>query len=322
MQQFQQGSLFPCGLDMRSAQEVKLRIMNAKFARNTLKTYRSSWKSFERWCREAGRIAMPASPEDCIDHAAWCFAAGLRWQTAYLRLKAINHYHKKQALALPCNSEVREFMRNAKRELCERDQGKAALTPMQLRKLSKVLQRRTTAVNIRNRALILLCFACGWRRSEIISLDLRDVRWVGDGIELWLGKSKTDQEGRGRLVRVQYGRRKITCPLTALKQWLELRGAFEGPLFTCLTPGQKVTGRRLSGETVCRAVKRGIELIGQDAKTFGAHSLRSGMITASLESGATETSVMQRTGHRCRQTLQRYVRPATVFRANPLRRVL
>lgn len=322
MPPYEQIQLFNSGLNMRLAEEVKVRIMNAKLAANTLKMYRQSWNIYERWCREAGRTSMPSTPQDCIDYASWAIASGHRLETVYIRLKAINYYHREANLALPCDTSVHQFMLNARRFLCERSQAKAALEPIQLRKISRALGRRNKSVDIRDRAALLLCFALGWRCSELVSLDLKDVSWVPGGILVWLGKSKTDQEGKGRFVAVQHGKRQLTCPLTALEAWLEFRGAWSGPLFTRLTPAGTLTEKRLAPSAVNRIVKNGIHRIGEDPKVFGAHSLRAGMITASLESGATETSVMQRTGHKCRQTLQRYVRPSLVFRANPLRRVL
>lgn len=170
--------------------------------------------------------------------------------------------------------------------------------------------------------MILLQFAAGWRCSEVVSLDLADVRFVPEGMLLWLAKSKTDQQGRGRAVGVDYGRRMLTCPVEALKRWLEVRGCWAGALFTSFDRGRRVTRRRLNPDGGRRAVKAGLELIGEDAGPFGAHSLRAGMITASAENGASETAIMQRTGHQCYGTLRRYVRPARAFHANQLKGVL
>lgn len=72
----QQVSLFGAGLDLRAAFAVKERIMQVQYADNTIINYRSNWRSFERWCRAAGRTHMPATPVTCIDHASWCIAEG------------------------------------------------------------------------------------------------------------------------------------------------------------------------------------------------------------------------------------------------------
>ncbi len=321
MQQFQQMPLFDLGLDMQLAREVQTRIMAAKLANNTIVNYRSGWRMFERWCLQAGYSSQPAVPQTCIDFASWCIAEGLRLETVHLRLKAINYHHREHNLALPYDGSVRQFFRNAKRALCERPQGKIPVSPAQLRRLSQALHTGI-AIDTRNRAIVLLCFASGWRRSELVSLDLRDVRWVPEGIEMWLGKSKTDQEGTGRLVGVQYGDNPLTCPVKALDAWIEVRGRWAGPLFTQFAPHRRMMRERLAPNAVSQILKHALERIGEDPTSFGAHSLRSGMITAAIKAGATETAVMQRTGHKSYEMMRRYVRPATVFRSNPLKGVL
>jgi integrase len=317
----EQVPLFPSGLDLAAAGVVKERILAASLAANTLRNYRSAWRSFERWCKALGVESMPATAALLIDHAAWCIAEGMRFETVLLRIKAANFMHRESGLAVPYDDSVRHFLSNAARDLCERPQGKDALTPAQLRAISAAFRARGKLIDIRDCALVLVCFACGWRCSELVSLDLRNVRWLDHGMTLWLGKSKTDQTGRGRLVGVFRGKRDITCPIRTLDEWLKVRGRWPGPLFTQLTGGYLREGR-LDSDGVRRAVKRGLELIGEDSRAYGAHSLRSGMITAAMEAGASETSVMMRTGHRSYHTLRRYVRPATMFRADPLAGVL
>jgi integrase len=312
---------FPAGLNLAAAGAVKERILAATLAPNSLRNYRSNWRSFERWCAALGVPSLPATPALVIDHAAWCIAEGLRLETVLLRVKACNFMHRQHSLPAPYDESVRQFLTNAARDLAERPQGKEALTPQQLRAIAGAFRARGSLVDVRDCALVLVCFACGWRCSELVSLDLRNIRWLKHGMTLWLGKSKTDQTGRGRLVGIFRGKRDLTCPVRNLDEWLKVRGRWPGPLFTQLSGGHLREGR-LDSDGVRRAVKRGLELIGENPRTYGAHSLRAGMITAALEAGATETSVMMRTGHRSYHTLRRYVRPATIFRSDPLAGVL
>lgn len=317
-----QGVLFPTTLDLTLAEAVKERILATTHAANTLRAYRYSWRMFQRWCADAGKSALPATPQTCLDHAAWCIAQGYRLATVALRMKAANYAHRQSGCASPIDDSVWLFLRNARRALCERPKGKLALAPELLRRVSQWLLNRTTVSARRDRAIILLGFASGWRRSELVSLDLQDVRWTPQGIELWLAKSKTDQMACGRLVGISYGSIGLTCPIRALDQWLELRGRRAGPLFTTLTPGHRITSKRCDGDLVRHVVKRALRAIGEDPKVFGAHSLRAGMVTAAMEAGASETAVMMRTGHKTYSMIRHYSRPATVFRSDPLKGVL
>lgn len=319
----QQVPLFDCGLDLRAAHAVKERIMRVQHAENTVINYRSNWRSFERWCHAAGHKSLPATPDTCIDHASWCIAEGLRLETVHIRLKAVNHYHREAALPLPADASCRSFLRKARRDLQEEPQGMAALTPSQLGRISKAFVGQDTPLDKRDRAMVLLCFALGWRCSEIVSLDLNDAERQEEGLLVHLGKSKTDQDGQGRSVGVHYGQAELTCPVRALEDWLSVRGSWQGPLFIQFRKNNHtVTPLRVDSDGVRRAVKRGLRLIGDEAERFGAHSLRAGMITASIKAGATETAIMQRTGHRSYATLRRYVRPAQAFMSNPLAGVL
>lgn len=312
----------PPPLDLDRIREVKQRIMSAKLAANTIINYRSGWKAFVRWCDAAGYSSLPATSQICIDFCSWCFAEGARLSTVDIRLRAIRHYHREANLPSPVDTSVQQFLQNAARNLCEKPRGKEALTVSHLRNISNKLRRRGTTRDLRDRAVLVFGFACGWRRSELVSLDLRDVRWMKHGLLVRLGKSKTDQKGRGRVVAIHYGHNESTCPVRALKTWLALRGNSPGPLFTRIEVDDTATNRRLHPDAVRRAVKRGLELIGVCPDLFGAHSLRAGMITAAAEAGASETSIMLRTGHRSYEMVQRYVRPAQAFMSNPLAGVL
>lgn len=297
--------------------------MGASKAANTLRAYASSWKQFERWCREAARASLPASPDTVEDFASWSINERCRLNTVFSRVTAIAHYHQEAGWPSPVDESVRKFLSNARRDLKERPGGKAALTPAQLRKLAKRLSSGNP-VAIRDCAMILLGFAAGWRRTEVVGLDLSDVKFVREGMTLWLRASKTDQTGEGRLVVIQRGKRALTCPVLALRKWLKIRGTWEGPLFVRFSPDRRVTrqGLRGRGYALYNALKRVLAEIGEDPRNFGAHSLRAGMITASAENGATETAIMLRTGHKSSQSLRRYIRPAQGFRLNPLKGVL
>jgi hypothetical protein len=74
---------------------------------------------------------------------------------------------------------------------------------------------------------------------------------------------------------------------------------------------------RLQGQGVCDAVKRGCKLIGLDPNLYGGHSLRSGFVTCSLDSGEEIAQVMVRTRHKSIAVLLGYHRPKN-FSHNPL----
>jgi integrase len=92
----------------------------------------------------------------------------------------------------------------------------------------------------RDRALLLVGFAGAFRRSELVSIDVADLAFIEDGLEVTLRRSKTDQEGLGRRIGIPFGSSPATCPVRSLKAWLEGAAITEGPVFRKVTKRGKV----------------------------------------------------------------------------------
>ena len=111
----------------------------------------------------------------------------------------------------------------------------------------------------RDRALLLLGFAGGFRRSELVGLDCADIEHVRQGIVITLRRSKTDQDGEGRKIGIPFGRTKW-CPVTALDRWLEAAGIKDGAIFRRVDRHGHVLrrapvrrGRQLDRPRACRS---------------------------------------------------------------------
>lgn len=294
-------------------------------AKNTVKAYVHSFGVFASWCRDVGFESMPSSESAVLDFCTWCLyerRPPYRLATVRLALSAVASAHDRAGHPSPISVAVRAFIRNAARDLLERPGGKSALSAGQLRRLCRFLDSGDV-IDVRDRAMILLQFAAGWRRSEVASLWLRDVGFERRGLVVRLGASKTDQDGgEGREVGIEHGERELTCPVRALRSWLRVRGDWDGPLFCRVHASGKVLCAGLSGRVFNDRLKRCLDGVGIDSSSYSSHSLRAGMVTAGIERGASETLIMLRTGHKSLATMRRYVRVAQAFRVNPLAGVL
>ena len=76
---------------------------------------------------------------------------------------------------------------------------------------------------------------------------------------------------------------------------------------------QRVSGQRLSPRIVADIVKAGASL---DPTTFGAHSLRSGLVTTVVKRGVNLLKVCDQTGHKSLEMLRVYCRDAELFVGN------
>jgi integrase len=194
---------------------------------------------------------------------------------------------------------------------------------------------------VRDRALLLLGFAGAFRRSELVGLDVGDVRQTGDGLVVTLRRSKTDQEGQGREVGIPYGSTPATCPVRAVRAWLAVHAfcggrktretpapPFEDGPNTPVTPlfhridkhGRQLPGR-LADRTVARVVQRTARAAGLEAASYAGHSLRAGLATSAAAADVPERVIAQQTGHKSMTVLRRYIRSGSLFRENAAARV-
>jgi integrase len=289
-------------------------IQQAK-SESTRRSYRRDWQAFEAWCRKHSVQSLPVQPQALAMYVAWLAESGRKVATIELALAAISQAHKAAGHDSPrSTAPVRAVMQGIRRVHRAAQTQKAPLLIEELRRMIKALPRDLRGQ--RDRALLLVGFAGGFRRSELVALNYGDVSFVGDGIEIVLRRSKTDQEGAGRKVGIPFGSDPITCPVRALKAWLTASGITKGAIFVGVDRGNKLTKYRLDGKDVARVIKRTGKAIGLDVSSRSGHSLRSGLATAAAKAGKSERAIMAQTGHRSVTMVRRYIRDANLFTEN------
>ena len=205
--------------------------VRAAKAPSTLRAYRSDWEHFQRWCQQHAVCPLPASPETVALYLT-ALAATHRPATMTRRLTAITKAHQIAGEPSPATMQqpaVSETLKGIRRTLGTAQTTKAALLTADIRKMLEALP--DTLAGCRDRALLLLGFAGGFRRSELAALDVEDVLATEDGLIVKLRRSKTDPEGQGRDVGIPYGSTAATCPVRALNAWKTAAGITEGALF-------------------------------------------------------------------------------------------
>jgi integrase len=124
-----------------------------------------------------------------------------------------------------------------------------------------------TLQGTRDRALLLLGFSGAFRRSELVALDVEDLSFGEDGLTVILRRSKTDQEAEGRKVGIPFGSTPASCPVRAVRAWIQAARLERGPVFRPVT-GAYVPEARLSDKAVARLVKRAAAAVGLDPAGF------------------------------------------------------
>jgi len=281
----------------------------ASKAGSTLRCYRAIWNIFCEWCTRHGLKSMPAQPESLAVYIA-DQAERLRPATIKKHLAAISQAHQAAGFHSPTQSEIVHLtMQGLRRTKGTAPNQKAALRVGHVKAMVAVLPN--SMVGLRDRALILLGMSTGMRRSEIAGLDMRDLTFEPEGIIITIRKSKRDQEGRGRQVPVPFGKHGSTCPVRAIRCWMQASGIRSGPLFVRLDPAGH--GERINPKTVAAVVKRTAARAGLDPTFFGGHSLRRGFATETARAGAAERDIARTTGHASMQVLRGYIEQGRAF---------
>jgi integrase len=277
-------------------------------AQATRRAYLFDLAHFEQW---GGRI--PCEPNDLAAYLAE-HAEALAVATLVRRLAAIARAHQARGFPSPTRTEVvRATLRGIRRRCGTAQRG---ARPLLRDELFRTLDAIGDSVkDARDRALLLVGFAAGFRRSELVGLDVPDIETVSQGLVIHLRRSKTDQEGAGRKIGVPFGRTRF-CPVTALGLWRERSGVAEGPLFRPVDRRGRIATGRLSGEAISVIVKARVAAAGYDPARYSGHSLRAGLATSAAQAGVAPWRIRQQTGHASDAMLFRYVRGGQMFLDN------
>jgi site-specific recombinase XerD len=285
-------------------------------AENTLRAYRTDWKHFVAWSERHALTSLPAAPDTVAMYLAES-AETRKASTLTRRLAAIAKAHQAAGFESPCSMKhavVSETLAGIRREKGTSPEAKAPLMTGDLSHLSAVMP--DSALGARDRALLLIGFAGGFRRSELAALVVEDIEVVEDGLRVRLRKSKTDPEGKGRLVGIPFGSDPRTCPIRAYRRWLDVSGIAAGAVFRAIDRHGHFGEDAITPQVVALVVKRWCKAAGLDPARFGAHSLRSGLATQAARNGASERSIMRQTGHKSVQVVRRYIREGELFHDN------
>lgn len=284
-------------------------LRNAK-SENTRRAYRADWAHFEAWCSAQGKLALPATEETLVLYFTE-LASTHKTSTLARRVSSISQVHLAAGFESPTRTPVlRNLLAGIRRT---KGTAPAVKTPVMTEELRLMVNATSgDLLGGRDRALLLIGFAGGFRRSELVSLDFEDLEFQREGVIVTLRRSKTDQEGRGRRIGIPLGSGK-TCPVRALEKWIELSRIIVGPLFRPVNRHGQVGPARLSDKAVVLIVKRCADSAGLDPALYAGHSLRAGLATSAARNGASERSIMRQTGHKSESMVRRYIRDGEVF---------
>lgn len=296
---------------------------------NTRRAYDADWRHFSAWCKYERLDPLPPAPQTVGLYLTAC-ATGAKSvggkrnavSTIERRLSALCTVYQTKGMVLDRRDRHIALVLAGIRNTHGRPPvQKAALMPEDLIAMLSVCERETLR-GLRDRAILLIGFAGGLRRSEITGLDggrdqtsdgLGWIEFQEKGLLLTL-RGKTGW----REVEIGAGSTPATCPITALQAWMKLAGIRMGPLFRRIySDGMDIGPMRLNDREVARVVKRLAVLAGVaeqgDDHMYAGHSLRAGLASSAE---ADERLVQKQLGHASAEMTRRYQRRKDRFRVN------
>ncbi|MCC5954621.1 MAG: tyrosine-type recombinase/integrase [Natronohydrobacter sp.] len=302
----------------------------AAASENTLKAYGKDWAHFARWCRMRGTDPLPPSAELVGLYIADLAAPqgktpALSVASIERRLSGLGWGYQQRGFALDrTNRHIASVLAGIRRQHARPPVQKEAILSDDIRAMVETLPHDLRG--LRDRAILLLGFAGGLRRSEIVSLDRNkdDTLDSGGWIEILDGGVLITLRGKTGWREVEIGRGSSdqTCPVHALEQWLHFGRISFGPIFTGVTRnGTRAMETRLNDRHVARLIKACVLQAGlrpelpdaERVKLYSGHSLRAGLASSAE---VDERYVQKQLGHASAEMTRRYQRRRDRFRVN------
>ncbi len=307
--------------------------VEASSSSNTRKAYASDWKHFSAWCRRSNLSPLPPQPQTFGIYITACASGSVERgakansvSTIGRRLSSISWNYAQRGLSLDRKDRhIATVMAGIRNTHARPPVQKEAVMATDIIAMLETLDRGTLR-GMRDRAMLLIGYTGGLRRSEIVGLDLKaDQTEDGRGwIEILEKGMLVTLRGKTgwREVEIGRGSSDATCPVVAIESWIKFARLAHGPLFRRVTgQGKAIGSERLNDKEVARLVKRSAMTAGirgdlaeiERQFKFSGHSLRAGL-TSSAE--VDERYVQKQLGHASAEMTRRYQRRRDRFRIN------
>ena len=295
--------------DLKKLEIETLDNLKMSKAKNTIRAYKSDFQDFHLFCVKHNFQSMPSEPKIVSLYLTYLSKIS-KFSTLKRRLASINVMHKYKGHYLDTKHPIIvENLMGIKRQIGIYQKAKKPLLFSEIKEIVNVINKSKYKPErkLRDKTLILVGFAGGFRRSELVAITRNDVEFVKEGVKIFVKKSKSDQSGEGMVKAIPSFKYIEYCPVENLKNWMsEYRNDL---VFS------------ISDKNVALIIKKYTQKTGLDHNKYAGHSLRSGFATTTAESGASERNIMAMTGHKSVDMVRRYIKEADLFKNNALNKI-
>ena len=298
-------------INLKKLQSETLENLKNSKSENTLRAYKADISDFISFCNKHNLKFLPTDP-NIVSLYLTHLSKTHKFSSLKRRLASINMFHKMKGHYIDIKHPIiSENILGIKRVKGSIQKGKKPILINDLKLIIEAVNKDkiNEFEKLKNKSLILLGFAGGFRRSELVSLLIEDIDFVPEGVKILVRKSKTDQSGEGLVKGIPYFKYKDLCSVSFVKELIDKLNIKQGKLFDICDKG------------VALKLKKYATLAGLDGSKYAGHSLRSGFATSTAEAGAEERNIMAMTGHKSTQMVRRYIKEANLFKNNALNKL-
>lgn len=274
-------------------------------APSTRKSYQSAKLRYVKFCSSTFATPIPLSEDVLCFYVAHLADQGLAHATIKVYLSAARHLHISSGFPEPHIGDMprlSQTMRGIKAQQAKqgrKPKPRFPITPSILLKIKQVLSNDPTFNNRMLWAACTLCFFAFLRSGEICvpsvqeydataHLSFADVAMDNLSspaqMQVRIKASKTDPFRKG--VDLYIGRASNgLCPITAMLQYLSVRGGKSGPLFR-FEDGKPLTRPRFVAK-----VREALQAANIPSAPYSGHSFRVGAATTAVECGIPDSTI-------------------------------
>ena len=273
--------------ELRERAQYLPHVIKSAWADGTNEKYARGWNLWRSWCaKHPESTPRPADPfylalymNDLVLteakkgnlEAVWY---GVRWG------------HITCGFATPTDHPFAKTAFEGAKRLAARNGSKNRKEPLDTEMLTDLVERFGQSSNIMHLRALVIClvgFAGFLRISELMQVQIKNIRLQQDFMTFFIESSKTDQHRDGETIYISRTRSK-KCPVALTERYIKMTKLIENPenyLICRLRKSKK--GHNADGskplsytrirETFCETIEA---VVGKDAKQYCLHSLRSG----------------------------------------------
>jgi site-specific recombinase XerD len=280
--------------------------IDGAYAPSTIRAYRADFNDFINFCHDRNANALPAEPHSVVEYICKLTGSGrssVSIRRALCGLSAIHRLNRFEDSTK--DPDVTLEMRRMHRKLGRSSNQAGSINANTLDKL--LLVTDDSIRGIRDRALLLVAYDTLCRRSELVSLQVRDVKInIKDGIEtssILLRKSKTDQDSTGKWLHLSQRAH------LALLEWIKELPEGQEMLYCGLNRALDISPQIGAGQInrIYKKIARKAGLNESAIEGISGHSMRVGAAQDLLNSGASMPIIMQRGRWSKTDTVMRYL---------------